>query len=88
MKRIYKYQLDSVYSNHYMPIGAKILTVQIQNRIPTIWAIIDDDVDGENLRQFIIHGTGHEMPEYDKRSDKYIGTVQDGAIVLHIFEIV
>jgi hypothetical protein len=35
-------------------------------------------------RYFRIYGTGHTMPE---ACGKYIGTVQQGAFVWHVFEV-
>jgi len=67
-----------------MPIGAKILCLQIQNDIPCVWAVVDTSV-GHEGRVFSTYGTGHETPKYP---GIYIGTYQlhNGALVFHVFE--
>lgn len=66
-----------------MPLGAKPLCVQVQNGIPCMWALVDEEnalVD----KKFRIYGTGHPVdPEYTD----YIGTFQidDGRLVFHVF---
>ena len=68
-----------------MPKGAVVLTVQVQNGRPVIWAIADPRAPQEP-REFVIVGTGHEMPE----SWRYVGTWQqpDSWFVGHLFEVV
>ena len=41
MKTIYKYTLDSHDCTLQLPKGAEILTVQLQNQIPTLWALVN-----------------------------------------------
>jgi len=82
MKRIYKYKLENSVE---MPIGAKILSIQMQNNRPYIWALVDTDVECE-FRHFEIIGTGHNFPEADNFT--YINTFQDGPFVWHIFELI
>lgn len=66
-----------------MPEKAEILTVQMQNDEITLWAICDPEAK-KVTRKFDIVGTGWAYNFADK---KYIGTVQDGAYVWHLFEI-
>ena len=85
MKRIYKYPIpveDLITIN--MPNGAKILTVQMQNSEPCIWALVDIDEHKIN-KYFRLYGTGMEVPE----GLKYIGTFQmlNGGLVFHLFEV-
>jgi len=82
MKRIYKYKLEDSVE---MPIGAKILSIQMQNNRPYIWALVDTDAECE-FRHFEIIGTGHDFPEADNFT--YINTFQDGPFVWHIFELI
>lgn len=42
MKKIYKYAIEITDDQDIvMPVGAKILTVQNQNGVPCIWAMVD-----------------------------------------------
>lgn len=82
---IWKYPLecqDYVFLD--MPVGAKPLTVQVQNGTPCLWAIVDPG-EPKRTRGFRIIGTGH--PFYGDA--KYIGTFQlhDGELVFHVFEV-
>lgn len=81
MKTIYKYTLNNVGIE--MPIGAEILTVQIQNDKPCIWAMVDPEAE-KKVRHFQVFGTGQPIPEV---SMKYIGTYQElgGSLVWHVF---
>jgi len=67
-----------------MPGGARILTVQLQNGNPYIWAIVEDTIPLLTY-SFRVIGTGNPFsPDY---RDRYIGTVQTGPFVWHIFEV-
>jgi len=85
-KTIWKYPLRTIDGQDLsMPIGAEILTVQIQYDIPCLWAVVDDARPKED-RHIEIYGTGHEMRPLTSR--KYIGTYQltfEG-LVFHVFE--
>jgi hypothetical protein len=63
--------------------GAQILDFQIQRGSLCCWALINTEKP-EAKRTIIIVGTGHAVPKYSMR---FISTVQDGAYVWHIFEI-
>lgn len=67
-----------------MPENANILTVQMQNGKPHLWATINIK---ERLvkRKFKIIGTGQEFDEHGLR---YIGTFQlyAGDLIFHLFE--
>ena len=67
-----------------MPQGAEILTVQAQNGLPYIWALVDDTALLKPY-QFAVIGTGNPMPSYPVG---YLGTVRLGPFVWHIFEMV
>ena len=69
-----------------MPLGAKVLTVAVQNGLPTLWARVPDADAPRELRRFVFVGTGNEGEL--RASDEYLGTVQlaEGRLVLHIFE--
>lgn len=88
MKKIFKYELETTDIQHfYLPIGAEILCLQTQDEIPCIWALVEPDAELK-LRTFEIFGTGHDVPDSEKRR-RYIGTYQlrKGMLVFHCFEI-
>ena len=84
-----------------MPQGARILAVQVQvgqevtngpvkayGRITEtvcLWAMSNTDESRKVRRLFRIYGTGREIKE-PLESLNYIGTVQMGSFVWHIFE--
>ena len=91
MPTIFKYpvpiQGDIAYAT--MPKYAKILCVQMQNDVPTIWALHTDHPEPDyETRKFRIVGTGHQISDDFETKSAYIGTVQDGSLVWHIFEVV
>lgn len=87
MKRIFKYALRTTdIQIVHMPKDAEVLTVQVQNGIPCIWAIVGES-DPLVRMEVETFGTGRTMPESPLRNRKYIGTYQldDGRIVFHVF---
>jgi hypothetical protein len=64
-----------------MPIGARVLCVQLQDERPFLWAVVDDEAPAET-RAFIMHGTGHQL-----MPGEYIGTIQLHGFVWHYFSI-
>ena len=84
--RIYKYDLliKDVRFQIKLPLGAKILTIQIQGGHPRLWAIVDETLEPTETRELLIIATGDQMPEVGR----YITTFQihDGAFVWHVFE--
>lgn len=84
--RIWKYTLIVVdRQTLFLPEGARILTVQMQDYAPQLWAIVDESEPSEP-REIAIYGTGNPMPD---EPGIYIGTFQmhDGALVWHVFEV-
>ena len=83
MKTIYKY--DVPFEDHpivQMPDGAVILAFQLQMGSGlVVWAIVDTEAPIQ-LRQLELCGTGHPLGEVGT----YIGTVQQGRFVWHLFE--
>ena len=65
-----------------IPVGAVSLSVQIQNDIPCLWALVDTEADTEQ-REVSIFGTGHMVSE----EGQYISTFQmhNGGLVFHAF---
>ena len=83
MKTIYKYTLHSQDCTLQLPKGAELLTVQLQNQIPTLWALVNPMTVTEE-RHICIVGTGWEVED----NMKYITTYMDGYFVWHVFELI
>lgn len=85
-KKVYKYQLE--LKSHQvieMPKGSQILTFQEQNGILTLWAIVDTEEFKTEEREISIYATGYTIPDKCDVSN-WIGTVQVGSLVWHVFE--
>lgn len=69
-----------------MPEGAEILSLQLQNGMPTIWALVHPE-RRLAARWFRIYGTGHPIDM--EMEGEFIGTYQlaGGALVFHVFEV-
>ncbi len=69
-----------------LPIGAKILSFQIQNDSLYIWALVNEHAE-EVERWFLLRGTGHDLGLPEPQVN-YIGTTQmlEGHLVWHLFE--
>ena len=85
MRAIWKYPIGLSIEPvvHSMPEGAQILTVQVQQDVITLWAMVDPDQPRTD-RRFVVWGTGHRHSDAEKLT--YIGSVQMGPFVWHIFE--
>jgi hypothetical protein len=89
MRTIWKYKLgpDARQNVFFIPRGAEVLTVQHQPHTDSVcmWAIVEDTNEVER-RQFLIAGTGHELPP--AKLD-YVGTFQidGGSLVFHVLEV-
>ena len=64
-----------------IPGAFRIVDVQMQGNIPTIWAEVNPANPKQKVR-IIMVGTGHEIP----MPAKHLGTVQDGELVWHIYQ--
>lgn len=79
---IWKYTVRQTDSQEIeMPAGAKILAVRMQGSVLTLWAMVDPSEPKES-RTIQVYGTGHPAGS----AGVYIGTVQHGPMVWHIFE--
>lgn len=94
MKKIYKYEIPIQDKfSILMPDFAKILSVQVQNSHPYIWALIDDKVK-LTKRYFRLFATGQEIDcnsvtsPFDWDYCDYVGTFQimNGLLVWHLFD--
>ena len=86
MYKIWKYPVT--FGSHFelaMPMGARILKLDIQFNVPQIWAMVEPGTEIE-VRQFIIMGTGQPFPKSDRL--EYIDSYQvnGGQYVWHVFE--
>jgi len=67
-----------------LPRGAKVLTAQIQNETPVLWAEVDPAARTE-LRPFYIVNTGQPL---DFKFGRYIATfASSNGIVWHLYEL-
>lgn len=87
MKTIYKYPIMITNGQTLpIPVGANMLTVQVQNGNPFIWAMVDTDAPVEDV-SIRVYGTGHLISESSNL--EYIGTFQSmygGNLVFHVFK--
>lgn len=86
MITIYKYKIQVVDDQTIsIPLGAKLLTVQVQNGIPCLWALVDTEQKHEDVFIEIV-GTGNPVTGTDSR--EYISTFQlhGGRLVFHVFK--
>jgi hypothetical protein len=68
-----------------MPRGARILSLQTQQGVPQLWALVNEDLRTE-LRTFAMFGTGWRVPD-GFNCDRFLGTCQlDNGLVFHFFE--
>lgn len=83
-KTIWKYELGiSQEQQIYLPIGATMLSIQLQEGILCLWALVDPYVKDE-LVTIEMYGTGH--PVNRDVIHKYISTIQlENGLVLHCF---
>ena len=86
--RILKYYIPLPGIDIYIPLLSKVLSFQMQNGQPVLWVLADDNVteDQKYLVHFRYIGTGQEVSK-EMLNGKYIGTIQDGMFVWHLFEV-
>ena len=82
MLTIWKYPLK-VEDNQVIngPI-VKFLDVMVQNEIPAIWAVVDEDIDYIEHHIMTV-GTGHELKVFAKYLGSYM--LLSGEFVGHVF---
>jgi hypothetical protein len=81
-KTIWKFKLSLGPQVILMPIGSMVLSAQMQDGSPTMWAICNREADNEPVDVLVV-GTGFtlDMVKYPR----YVGTVQDVPYVWHVF---
>lgn len=85
--RIYKYQVHSPLVEIHMNKRTPILSAQMQEDIPTFWALCDEDAE-MSFRRFHLFTTGEVIPQELLEKLRYIGTMQKtrSTYVVHLFE--
>ena len=84
MTTIWKYPLELTDQNAVsMPLGSHLLCVAMQHGVPTLWALLNPEAVRAH-RIIRIVGTGHPMPDWPGAA--YIGAVQVGDFVWHVFD--
>lgn len=66
-----------------LPQGARVLSVELQDEQPCLWAMVNAE-STEELRRFALVGTGHLLPN---GISTYIATFQQPPFVWHLFEL-
>lgn len=88
-RQIFKYPLTlSDWQELTLPIGAEILSIQVQNELPYLWVLVDPNEVNFETRQIEVYGTGHIIG-YDMGVErKHLSTFQmyGGDLVFHAFE--
>lgn len=85
--RIWKWTLEVTdMQTLELPQGSGILTVQMQNGKPQLWALCNEETERKERRLIAIYGTGNPMPD---EPGEYIATFQmfGGGAVFHVFEV-
>ncbi len=67
-----------------MPYGHRVLSAQMQNGVPVMWAAGDPTLKMDR-RWFYLVGTGNPM-QREARLCRFIDTIQDGSLVWHLWE--
>ena len=86
---IYKYPLIVTdIQEVQLPEGAQMLSVQTQQDVPQLWALVYPD-NPLVPRMIVIHGTGHLIAGSPQDSLVFLDTFQlsGGALVFHAFEL-
>ena len=83
MKTIHKYQLRDAIA---LPEGAQVLTVQLEDNLPYLWALVDD-FNPFVQRNFQTVGTGWDLEAQAYNNRVYLATFQQNGFVWHVFEI-
>jgi len=89
MQTIYKYPLHILDRQEVpLPKGAQILSIQMQNGYPCLWALCNPDKPVSPRTLYMV-GTGHPF-NMDPSVIRFIDTVQmaGGSLVFHLFEYI
>jgi hypothetical protein len=83
---IWKFPLPDIIDTQEveMPRGAMILTIQLQDGVPTMWAIVNAQSAPVKIPVHI-RGTGQPLDLPPPPMAVWIGTIQMGPLVWHYF---
>ena len=87
---VWKYAVGMDKFTLPLPIGARVLCVQMQHAMPEMWVLVDPNLNlGKVWRRFHLVGTGHEHDAADLPYEGYVGTFQvsQGTFIFHLFEL-
>ncbi len=86
MRTIWKYDLTSQMTTVEVPEGGVVIHVDVDNKTdrPCVWIYVETEHKTVS-RRFAIFGTGHAMP--DNLQHGYMGSVQQGPYVWHVWEV-
>ena len=85
-RTIWKCQIPITDESHTITLpGACVRPVHVamQGETPTLWVEFDPDGDLTWDIDYQWFGTGHDIPS----NAMYVGTVQDGMFVFHLYEV-
>lgn len=87
--KIWKYTLQPGFTKLSIPTGGRVLSVQAQHGEPRIWVLVDPEAPPE-AREFMVYGTGHNVPDKTEKLKGFVGTIQmaEGTLVFHVFETI
>lgn len=92
-KTIWKYALEIETTNVIlMPKGSEILSVELQNNKPFVWALVNPDEQNNETKIIKMFGTGEDVSNGLTVNKRFLGTIQpieNGvAFAFHLFEII
>lgn len=70
-----------------MPGDSIVLSAREQGDAICIWALVDPASE-RKLKEFVVMGTGHEIPEFGDRLIRFVGAanLHGGEMMFHVFE--
>lgn len=86
MMTIWKYTLQDVDTQKVvLPAGSDVISAQEQKGRIHVWAIFDKSQARVEERTFQIVGTGDLINDDRVKGNLFVGTVQIGRLVQHVF---
>lgn len=81
---VWKYTLEIGTTELEIPLGAAVLSVQVQRGEPCLWCLVNPQAQ-KGRRTFEAFGTGQQVPT----GRRHLGSFQllDGDFVGHVFEV-
>lgn len=88
MKTIYKYPVFLTIQGLTFKSfeGAEVISCGLDGYgVPCVWAKVDTAAPAKDLVLYCV-GTGWDISYLENKNTKFIGTVTDGAMVIHIYQ--